>query len=442
MSKYFVSYFLFLFLLCITITISQRFEGNKGIYRLILKKNSQSNFFGLSVSWDEERTIKEKYGLNLGLSYTWMPDSVYQNNFKGSFHIIEEGSLEIKNITYNYTVASVTLTILQEEILIPDYYINILDINSTKYYDTGIGLAYKFDNEKYSLIHSLFNKGEIKSKLFAIRPHNSSYFEFFIGGITNEGASLVNENDLILRFSVNEKNNYWGNILNKIIYDGKTYETNNYVYFNPIRHEGILSNDFFLFMTNTLKEQIQSGKCQVVQLSELVSQVKCIQNGIIELEEIEVYFDNKAYKLNMSSFLFDCSPNSMECNSIFYSDKENNSTDIILGYEFLSKYNLSIFNYDSKTVSIYRHAYKHEEEKTEEEEEKEIDPKKEEKRNENVKDIKKYKKYCVYFILANILFCAFLAWILATKAKNTNLESSNFSQNLEEMILEMELGSK
>ena len=83
----------------------------------------------------------------------------------GSEMIIDEFVLGIKtiNLENQMNIIDYKTDIKFESIYLKDYHIYLYK-NHAWYPDQGIGLAYKFDNENYSLVHLLYKNKTIEKK--------------------------------------------------------------------------------------------------------------------------------------------------------------------------------------------------------------------------------------------------------------------------------------
>ena len=119
------------------------------------------------------------------------------------------------------------------------------------YPDQGISLAYKFDNESYSLVHMLYNNKVIEKKLYGIYfDNNRNEGSISFGGIpSNAHLAYSNKGSC----NANDKYSSWGCNLTSINFDNISYSLNAYGALNPGLYGIIYSKKIFnLFIDHIL----------------------------------------------------------------------------------------------------------------------------------------------------------------------------------------------
>lgn len=256
-----------------------------------------------------------------------------------------------------------------QQLTIPEYYYSIqyqdkLKLNNdneidnynfyiVKFYDhyksfLGLALAYKFEDEKFSIIDKLFKTNQIFHKQFAFSQQSIHF-----GGVPDNYHLTMK-----YKGQCNVVDNYstWGCILSKMRYKGKEIALNSYSSFHSSADIAFESKQFFEFMKNEVfKEHLKSNDCDLLINEYWNNRIECKKELINTFGNIELIFGNLVIAIPISKLFKDLNTFSI---SLFYfkdtpSFKINTDKTIIIGFAFLHMFNYSVFDYEEKKIGFY-----------------------------------------------------------------------------------------
>ena len=221
------------------------------------------------------------------------------------------------------------------------YAIAIFD--NYQYYieDIGLALGYSFENDSYSLVHSLYNKGLIEQHQFSFEWMSGEGI-FHIGGLKNDNYTYKGYCD------IKENKTTWGCDLNQIIYGNNIFNVSYYGVFHTGSTMFFLSESFFTF----IKENI-FPECVANIRSNGIQTLDCDPFIYDDLSDRTISFNFNNLMVNISiELMFTLEYGKMK--SKFYSfPLDIDSNTVILGNIFLQLFNLTQFDYDGKRVTFY-----------------------------------------------------------------------------------------
>ena len=211
--------------------------------------------------------------------------------------------------------------------------------------DQGIALAFKFEDESFSLVHQLFKNNYIDNKFFAFETTSD-----YKNGTIHFGQ-IPNNKHLKTRYhgycNVNEKYFTWGCNLTNIQYKNKNYPFNIYASFHSSFYGMIISKKFSDFIKEeVLKAQFENKTC-----GDNPSSFKCERDVIPEEDEIKIQLEQMILSIKVKE-LFDndkLEPSSL----VTFHRYEFYDNDFIFGIHFIDSYNFSVFDYDNKKIELY-----------------------------------------------------------------------------------------
>ena len=217
--------------------------------------------------------------------------------------------------------------------------------------DEGIALGYKFEDDSYSIVHQLFNNKVIDHKNFAFQVNGrKEHGKLHLGGIANNTHLSFPYKGYC---NVDDKYSSWGCTLTSITYNHTKYPIHSYAIFHSGYNSFIASNYLFQFMLDVMvKDAISKGICEE-KLSVIFGKwVKCNDRfDINRYHTIDFLFGDMIVQFDIKElFIKDLSNNWY---SSIVSNKNENSDDIILGFNFIKYFNYSLFDYDNKKVYLY-----------------------------------------------------------------------------------------
>ena len=248
----------------------------------------------------------------------------YQSEYITSFTLNNSTNNEIKG--YHFLIDT-------EDLFIPS---------------VGLSLAYHYDDEAFSIVHSMYNSKLIDYKAFTFDFNNSEIHFGFV------------DNDIGFPYSgycdIEKGYNTWGCNVTLFQYDTIELKINSYYVFHSGYFNIISSDEFFDFMTEKVfKEQMSQKLCQIMG-EETDGEKKLICN-----EEAMSNFSNITMKIgSMTVTLTKEDIFSSGKNGSYESDFINNPYDAtkgyppcLIGHNFLKIMNRTTFDYHTKRVSFY-----------------------------------------------------------------------------------------
>lgn len=269
----------------------------------------------------------------------------YENiTTKGQINISLEQQIEAYTLEGNIRIGEVN--IMKYNFLYSEYVYFVPDL--------GIGLGYKFEDDSFSLIHSLYNSKQIEKKMFAFKPKfnepDSLDEKMYFGGIPN---NIHLKTPYQGYCDVQDGYQTWGCNLTKIIFNNKEYEINSYAVFHSTFEDFLSSNLLFeLFTEKIFKDKLDNHICR---LSISVGEEQCIvctdgienNNNTIDFEFAQMKISFKITQLFKKTF-------NNDWNSLFISNPyQEYGNKIILGSLFIRQFQYSVFDYDKKQVQFY-----------------------------------------------------------------------------------------
>ena len=239
----------------------------------------------------------------------------------------------------------------------------------------GIGLAYKFEDEKYSLIHQLKNKSLISHLNYGFIPSTliNTYNNDEIMNINETNLDNKNKNGIIFfggvpknyindkyRYNckLTEKYNFWScelsyvfiGEINKYNNSKNIYFTNkNYAYFNAADRRILAPKDFMSFLKiNYFIEELLNRTCTYSMYGHNHI-FECNCNIIDKFPNITFIFDNYKYIFTSSELFLNYGGGFCQ---FLIQENHLRSNNFLLGSPFLSKF-ISNFDYETKYISFY-----------------------------------------------------------------------------------------
>ena len=257
------------------------------------------------------------------------------------------------------------------------WFITVGNIRSFDSRVGGIGLAYKFEDEKYSLIHQLKKKNLISHLNYGFIPSTliNSYYNDENININKNETDLNNKNKNGIIFfggvpknyinnkyryncKLTEKYNFWScelpyvfiGEINKYNNSKNIYFTNkNYAYFNAADRRILAPKDFISFLKiNYFQEELLNRTCTYSMYGHNHI-FECNCELIDKFPNISFVFDNYKYTFTSSELFFNYGGGFCQ-----FLIQENHLRDnnFLLGAPFLSKF-ISNFDYETKYISFY-----------------------------------------------------------------------------------------
>lgn len=252
---------------------------------------------------------------------------------------------KILNLSKDYEAEKFLVNLQIDEYIAPNFnYYYLEDIIYIP--EQGYSFAHKYEDESFSIIHTLYNNNQIKQKVFAFQ--NGYNAKMFIGEVPDIHL-LYNG-----YFFVKESSSLWETTLNTIRVNGKSVDFNTTVVFNSAFYNIICSNEFFGFIIHDhLKNEISQNLCFQEEFDSEYHEdgIICSNEALQNFGTLELHFNDLVISLN-KDHLFD-KYNDTFMQSKFITNPYSHYNFTILGFEFLELFNYSIFDYDKNSISFY-----------------------------------------------------------------------------------------
>ena len=297
--------------------------------------------------------IKDKFlvtTVDLTSTFTWVVPSSnrYSCNDNNNYEYFNISSLQIKA-----RKCFGDLSLDDNSNLLLNFPHVIIDEDQSRGRGLGrslFGFAFKFDDEEYSLIHQLYNKGVIDRRVFAIGGYNRfhDYGNIYYGGIDEKELEGKKHKGIC---SVSDNKATWSCELNKVLVDNRKYNFDNWTipssYFQTSDPIIYVPESFIEFILDTV-ERRHKGDCFSYTSPRNEKRVRCLNDIIDNLPNYTFIFGEYSFSLPMRFFF---EPGYETSDSVLIFDPSS-SSDWIFGNHFLSKFT-TIFDYDNKTISFY-----------------------------------------------------------------------------------------
>ena len=296
-----------------------------------------------------------------------------------------EQSIELIDICYGYQYED---DIYFNNITkLPNF--NFFVFDSARFYhrDSGIGLAYLFNNFSFSIVHELYRNKIIDKKQFVFEMRNNNATIHYGGVPYDKHLHYPNKGYC----NVVKSKSTWGCMLTGIYYKGKKEQYNNYTIFHSARLEIIISNKFYDTMKNfVLKDLIDKNICLSIEDKSRKSNIKCNLNETnLSDRTIEIEFDGNIKVQIPVIKLFDLSTNTTAVSLFYREGFSENNDNIIVGFPFMRLFSFMVFDYDNSTIDFYSFSYQIDE-------------------NINTSSIDTIKRILCIIILLSVINCIYL----------------------------------
>lgn len=151
--------------------------------------------------------------------------------------------------------------IIEKKTIVPNFDFYLVKCNYDYKSSLGIGLSYKFDDEKFSLVHRLYNGKRIEHKSFGFHStrHNEA---IYFGGIPKEEHLRYNYKGYC---NVDNTQSNWGCALHRIQYGNLSFDIKETSIINSASMNLIESKSFYdMFINFILKKEIEDEKCNEI----------------------------------------------------------------------------------------------------------------------------------------------------------------------------------
>ena len=222
---------------------------------------------------------------------------------------------------------------------IKDYSMYITNQLIISIQEKGIAFGYHYEKASFSLVHNLYKNGIISKLQFTF--HNSKRGlegHLIIGDNPNDEHLSLPYQGII---KINKRLPTWGFNLEKIIYNNNVYTINLPCIINSVSNDMFTSDILYKIMLSIFKEK---DDCK-----ETKRRIQC-RNINKNEEKLTFIFDNINIEFKLKD-LFDI--NHLSTIVMNNNDSLSSFDGIILGIDFLNKFNFVLFDYSNNQIGFY-----------------------------------------------------------------------------------------
>lgn len=327
-------------------------------FNLILNTFASQMYFG-----SNKQSLFQR--INLVKQYTWFIKESFNSSASSSYKFIQN-----KELDFGFTSVIADESTDTVEIYIDNTNSFILNdfsfylVNNSDYFGIrygSFGLAYKFIDDRFSIIHQLHKLNYISRLAFGFYPHFHHRGIFYLGGLpkkklnqTYSASCKVKDNDsnwscslsqIYFTQKANDKSNEPNSATTKRYY---AYHNNDQSYFQSAESKIFTPIKYMMHLVSTLFKPLIDSKTCFFDMRKGFAIIYCEDS--IKMNEYYIHFviNNYAYSINLQN-LFTCEYRLCELDII--SSKWNKNT-WVLGTGFL-KHFYSDFDYEKKMITFY-----------------------------------------------------------------------------------------
>ena len=222
------------------------------------------------------------------------------------------------------------------------------------FHNLGISLAYHYQDESFSFIHQLYKAKVILHLQFAFHNINEETppdnRHVYIGGVPHNAH-------LSLPYKGIEKTRgdlpTWGFTLEKIIYQREEYNVDLPCIISNRIKGLIISDDVYgIFVKRVFNKEIKEGVCSNKTDKYNANYLKCEQAIFEHNKKITLKF--KGIKVDFETKdLFSKQNYHSLISSNDINQPVHNFTGVILGFNFINKFNYTVFDYETNQIAFY-----------------------------------------------------------------------------------------
>lgn len=308
-----------------------------------------SNSYNIQYRIDQLSNRHEYAAIDLSFDYTLLVIP----NFTPYYTYIRKNIL-LLNETRNILEYESKLELSESQLQL-DLPVNIIDNidDSKKYVESKIGLSYKYDDERFSIVHSLKQKRIISHLSFAFNrvfSSTSSKPQMYFGGIPQ---TVKNKYKYKASFKVNESHKEWGiNLLNvRIGNESFNFDYNNTFYSYLNTKDSIIKAplSFMKFLNESIFNELYKQRKCSYRYGRTHS-IDCFMREIDTFPTITFHFDGYLFSFNIYS-LFNVVERG-EFGLFLIQSNEYNDYQWVFGNMLFENY-LTEFDYETHLITFY-----------------------------------------------------------------------------------------
>ena len=308
-----------------------------------------SNSYNIQYRIDQLSNRHEYAAIDLSFDYTLLVIP----NFTPYYTYIRKNIL-LLNETRNILEYESKLELSESQLQL-DLPVNIIDNidDSKKYVESKIGLSYKYDDERFSIVHSLKQERIISHLSFAFNrvfSSTSSKPQMYFVGIPQ---TVKNKYKYKASFKVNESHKEWGiNLLNvRIGNESFNFDYNNTFYSYLNTKDSIIKAplSFMKFLNESIFNELYKQRKCSYRYGRTHS-IDCFMREIDTFPTITFHFDGYLFSFNIYS-LFNVVERG-EFGLFLIQSNEYNDYQWVFGNMLFENY-LTEFDYETHLITFY-----------------------------------------------------------------------------------------
>ena len=223
-----------------------------------------------------------------------------------------------------------------------------LEEDNKKYYYDSIGLGSSFDDESFSVVHSLFIRGAIEHKSFGLvtGTTNAGYLTF--GGIPEQ---YLQQRIYVTKVNTIPKYVSWTIPINGITIGDNVYPLKDNIasISTKTQYISIPCDVFDIIVDKVFIKYFEKDECSKKTFDRTSITIQCKRSIVKDLPPIGIVFGSTSITLQGDELFKDFFSDSI---SIIRKNESDKSSQWVLGVRFIRLFNI-LFDYKNKEVSFY-----------------------------------------------------------------------------------------
>ena len=292
-------------------------------------------------------TFLENFDLDMSIDYLWVSSMKYTNEADHTIKLIEKNITLEPHKDASFLHYETNIIFPKTNITLKDFPFYLTTDLFWIAYDS-IPLAYKFQNESTSIIHTLFKKGiiERKSLTFIFPDKNSDNGTVIIGN----SIDFFNQQKLNTSCQVNPNYTTWSCNLLQAQINRRVFENTFHSIFQANTKAIKAPYYFMVEMNNSIFQYYYDEKICEYQRSWNSDNIECECNRLKNNISVSLIFDGSVFSFNNRELFIEKDNN--KCIFMFEPNLNNNETWII-GMNLYKRY-ITDFDYEKGRISFYK----------------------------------------------------------------------------------------
>lgn len=308
---------------------------------IIIEKQPRDEFPNIPIQYSTQPKTY-CFHINTALQFNWASPSDFNISKVPSIQIYPTITKQIGSSFHNITPIIDNLKL--NNITIKNFLLNIVYVPRYYSYESGIGFAYKFEDEHYSLMHRLYYDNYIPKMQFSIIPRTNkeSLWYITIGGIPEKNKKKGQYEG---KCYVNKAKSGWGCHLKAIHYGNLTKKFERYALFQTALYPSVNSYEFKNWIDNVILQQyFDTKECEIYTIQK---RVQCKIEAIEKTGDFIFEFNDVNLTISLKHFFQ--KERNVYISTYDYSSRDNH---IALGFLFMEYFNWITFDYEDHSIQF------------------------------------------------------------------------------------------